>query len=124
MSKNIISKKIDEICKRNNFNLCIDWHDFNANYGLEDISTCRRNIIINENKDVNYEIDEIVETQNRYVFDKESGETVYEIYNYTSDEEYIGEIKEHFNIIDDLSSIRNEIYLKEEVSSKSLNLEI
>lgn len=110
------SEKFDEICKKYNLKILMDWTDFSANYGLEDISKCRQNITIKpHNEEIEYELEEIIETVDRYVYDKESGENVYEIYPYSGDEDYLKEIKGRFNIIDSetLWGIRHTIHLKE-----------
>lgn len=109
------SEKFDEICKKYNIKILIDWRDFNANYGLEDISKCRQDVKVNPlTKSVEYELEEILETTDRYVFERESGETVYEVYPNADDEEYVNEIEEHFNIMDSekLWNIRNQIQLQ------------
>lgn len=109
------SEAINNLCEEYNIEIYRDWEDFNANYKLEDISTCRQNVTVNpDTKDIEYELDEILETTNRYVYDKESEEIVYGAYPSQDDEAYLEEIEQQFNIIDSkiLWNIRNQIKAK------------
>lgn len=109
------SEIMNELRKKYDIEIYQDWEDFNANYKLEDISTCRQNVTVNpDTKDIEYELDEILETTNRYVYDKESEEIVYGAYPSQDDEAYLEEIEQQFNIIDSkiLWNIRNQIKAK------------
>lgn len=109
------SEIINTLCKKYAIKFYQDWEDFNANYDLNDISTCRQNVQVNpDTKEITYELDEIFKTTSRYVFDKELGEIVYEAYHRLDDEAYLEEIEQKFNIIDSkiLWNIRNQIKTK------------
>lgn len=106
---------MNNLCEEYNIEIYRGWEDFNANYELENIATCRQNATVNpDTKDIEYEVGEIFHTIKRYVYDKKSGEIAYEAYPSQDDEAYLEEIEQEFNIIDSkiLWNIRNQIKAK------------
>lgn len=98
----LLANKLYDLYKKYDIKPLMNWAEFRRNYGLEDLSKCTQNVQINDyyKNEVTYELEEIKETIERNVFDKYTGDTIFQIHPNTDDKEYVEEIIKKFNIID------------------------
>lgn len=118
-TEHLIANKLYNFYKKYDIKPLMNWANFRMTYGLEDLSQCTQSVQINDyyKNEVTYELEEITETIERNVFDKYTGDTVYQIHPNTDDKEYVEEIIKKFNIInnDKYDNIISKIKQKENI---------